>query len=435
MENRIEGNGNGSGRLRNRPNGIAPVHSLKKSAPPCVIDVGVELGYFTLEQADCVRRRHAELAARGMKLSLGQVLVERTILAPTQLKQLLREVEYRNANQLLSKPAPASAMINRKIGKYVLLEVLSENGRCRVFLARDADMQRFVVLKILPSHYTGDAQWLDRFRREVFLAGKLIHPNIVVAYGAGELNGNPYMALEYVRGRSLQNRLDSEGNLPERTAWLIAREVAKGLDYAARQGVLHRDIKPSNILCGVAGAIKICDLGLSKSMHESTALTAAGMTVGTPFYMSPEQVQASSELDIRADIYSLGCTVFHMLTGVVPFLGETALEVMQAQINAKRPDPREILPEISEASAMLVQRMMEKRAAKRPFDAEALVMEIDAILPSLPEPEEIERPAEPILPTDTKDALGSFKRGATKLFAASRWEQWRDRLMQLVSWE
>lgn len=425
MENRT-GSGRGS-KARFAYGSARPV-------APRVTDVGVELGYLTHAQADAASMRHDELLSMGIQISLAQVLIERRFLAPGQVRALLNEVEYRRAHQLAGLPKPAATQINRRCGPFHLLEVLSENGRCRVFLARDVSMGRLVVLKVLPSQIASDPQWLVRFRREVSLAGRLAHPNIVTAYGTGEIEGCPYLALEYVRGQSLQERLDREGNLPEKSAWLMAREVAKGLNCAARQGVLHRDIKPANILCGVSGSIKICDLGLSKSMSDSSLLTMAGMTVGTPFYMSPEQVHASAEIDVRSDIYSLGCTVFHMLTGSVPFLGHGVSGVMRAHVQAPRPDPRSLLPEISEASAILLARMMAVRPGDRPFDAEALVAEIDAILPSLPEPEEMERPLPVVVPTEApfNNALARMRRSAQTLFAPSRWERAREWVMRLI---
>jgi serine/threonine protein kinase len=370
---------------------------------PGLLEVGVELKYINGDQAETARKRQQELRMGGVNLPIGQVLLERRFLGPSELKKLMRELEYRREHSLKANPPRTKTQINKKFGHYELLQVLSESGRCRVFKARDESMGRIVVLKILPQQFASNAHWYERFRREVQLAGKLTHPNIVTAYGASEIDGNPSLALEFVDGVSLGDRLDNEGNLPERTAWLIGREIAKALQYAAANNILHRDIKPDNIICGKDGKIKLCDMGLARSMEDDTSLTAAGTTVGTPFYISPEQARSTKDLDGRADIYSLGCTIFHMLTGSVPFMGEGLTDVMRAHVSAARPDPRELLPEISEASAKLVMRMMAIEPKDRPDNATVLIDEIDALLPSVPEAEATVRPLTKVAPTETSE--------------------------------
>jgi len=216
-----------------------------------------------------------------------------------------------------------------------------------------------------------------------------------------------YMAFEFIEGRSLEDRLEREGNFPERTAWLITREVAKGLAFAASNGVLHRDIKPENILCSHDGHVKIIDMGFSKSLADDTSLTQAGTTVGTPFYISPEQARGTRDLDARTDLYSLGCTAYHMLTGSVPFLGEQVTDIMLKHTKAPRPDPREILPEISEGSAKLVMRMMAISPNDRPGSAAEVVTEIDALLESLPEEREFIRPVQKVAPSAADGVLRS----------------------------
>jgi serine/threonine-protein kinase len=294
-----------------------------------------------------------------------------------------------------------TAVQGRNIGPYEIVEVLSEKGHARVLKARDTAMNRMVVLKVLPKNMVDDPQWAERFRREVQLAGQLSHPNIVTAYGASEVDGMPLLAFEYLEGLSLGERLESTGNLAEKTAWLIAREVAKALAYAASKGVLHRNIKPETILCSNSGEVKVMDMGLSKSMSDDTNLTTVGTTVGTPFYISPEQARGTKDLDGRTDIYALGCTTFHMLTGSVPFMGASLLEVMVKHNQAPRPDPRALLPEISAGSTTLVMRMMAVRPDDRPASAAELVTEIDALLPSLPEPEALVRPVVEVRRSET----------------------------------
>lgn len=369
-----------------------------------LLEAGQDMGYLSAAQVEVALKRLNEFRGGGVRVGAGMVLLERRFLTPTQLRLVSAEVnERRKAEGAGAKPK--AQLPPRALGQYEVLEVLSEKGRARVFKARDTSMNRLVVLKVLPKNLAEDPVWSERFRREVQLSGQLSHPNIVTAYGSGEAGGCPLLAFEYLDGISLGERLEREGNVPEKTAWLIAREVAKGLGFAAAKGVLHRDIKPENIFCTHDGRVKIIDMGLGKSMTEDVQLTAAGTTVGTPFYISPEQARGTKDLDARADIYSLGCTVFHMLTGSIPFIAAALTDIMVMHTEAPRPDPRSFLPEISPGSAELVMRMMAIKPEQRPQSAIELAIEIDALLPKLPEPEEIVRPKQEVL-SSGGDLLG-----------------------------
>jgi len=355
-----------------------------------LLNVGIELNYLTPAQKETAVARREELKRGGIKLTHGQTLLERKYLTTTQLRQLMAEVEYRHS---LAPVKPRNADFHqRQIGNYDIQEVISDKGRARVLKARDMLMNRMVALKVLPLALKNDPQWSERFRREISIAGKLNHPNIVTVYGAGELAGSPLMIMEFMDGISLGEKLEREGNLPEIVAWKIAKEVAKALEYAFEHGVIHRDIKPDNILVSNEGLVKIGDLGFSKSVDDDLTLTAAGTTVGTPFYISPEQAQGAKEIDNRTDIYALGCTIYHMLTGSPPFLAESMSDIMLMHTKSERPDPRSMLPEISEASSKLVIKMMSINPNQRPDTAALLVREIDALLPQLPEAVNVQRP-------------------------------------------
>jgi len=361
-----------------------------------LLEAGQDMGYLSATQVEVALKRLDAFRRGGVRVGAGMVLLERHFLTPNQLRHVVAEVqERRQAEGAGARPKAQTPV--RALGQYEILEVLSEKGRARVFKARDKTMNRLAVLKVLPKNLAEDPVWSERFRREAQLAGQLSHANIVTTYGSGEVEGCPLLAFEFLDGMSLGERLEREGNVPEKSAWQIAREAAKGLGYAAAKGVLHRDIKPDNIFCTNDGQVKITDIGLGKSMTEDVQLTAAGTTVGTPFYISPEQARGTKDLDSRTDIYSLGCTVFHMLTGSFPFIAEALTDIMVMHTEAPRPDPRSLLPEISEGSAKLVMRMMAIKPEQRPQSAVELGMEIDALLPSLPEPEELVRPTQKIL--------------------------------------
>jgi serine/threonine protein kinase len=345
--------------------------------------LAVEMGMITQQEANLTEARQKALRRGGIKMTLGQTLLERHFIEPYQIKVLMKEMERRVGHGTLHQNKFAGVPLKR-FGPYELLEIISDKTHSRVIKARDIAMDRMVVLKILPASLKDDPQWSERFRRETTLLGKMAHPNLIQAFAAQEVEGCPVIAMEYVEGLTIGDRIENEGFFPEKEAWLIGREVAKALAYAARLGIIHRDIKPDNILSSRGGKIKLIDMGFSKSLTDTTHLTVEGTTVGTPFYISPEQARGTRDLDARTDVYSLGCTIFHMLTGSPPFWGDEITEVMLKHIECNRPDPRELIPQLTHASADLVMRMMAVRPDKRPQSADAVVEEINAILPALP---------------------------------------------------
>lgn len=361
----------------------------------------VDFGYCTSAQVQTALKRQNQLRVAGLQLSLGQILREQKLISAAQLRALL---EYLRRNEIARKrQSSLTATIQpemRRFGNYELLEVVGEKDHARVFKAHDTKNNRTVLLKVLPAEYAKDPQWRQRYQREIDLLNQLTHPNIHTCFGGETINGAPTIALEYMDGMPLNERLDREGNVTEREAWLITQEVAKGLAYAHRKSVLHRDIKPSHIWCANDGRVKITDFVLARSVFDDMGLTSQGTTVGTPFFISPEQARGTDNLDARADLYSLGCSTFQMLTGSVPFLGDGVGETMMKHTNAARPDPREFLPEISESSARLVQWMMAVDAAKRPQAAENLIAEINKLLAALPESDSTQRPAYKVAASD-----------------------------------
>ncbi|MEI6234237.1 MAG: serine/threonine-protein kinase [Planctomycetota bacterium] len=342
--------------------------------------LALEMGMITQHEALLVDARRDALRRGGIKMTLGQTLLERKFIEPFQIKPLMKEFERRTAQVA----PPKQRLENKMFGPYKLLEIISEKTHSRIIRAHDTVMDRIVVLKILPSNLKNDPQWSERFRRETTLMGKMAHPNLVQAFAAQEIEGCPVIAMEYVDGSTIGDRIEHEGFLPEKEAWLIGREIAKALAYAARLGVIHRDIKPDNIVCSRGGKVKLIDMGFSKSLSDTTHLTVEGTTVGTPFYISPEQAKGTRDLDARTDIYSLGCTIYHMLTGTPPFWGDEITEIMLKHIECPRPDPRKLVPGLSQASVDLVTRMISVRPEKRPQTADAVVEEITAMLPLLP---------------------------------------------------
>ena len=211
-----------------------------------------------------------------------------------------------------------------------------------VYLAEQERLKRRVAVKILRPELAGDRVYLQRFQLEAQAAASLVHANIVQIYEVGCVDQLHYIAQEYVQGQNLRDYVARHGppDLPH--ALSIMRQVAAALAKAAEQGVVHRDIKPENIMLTASGEVKVADFGLARLTREGAAndLTQIGITLGTPLYMSPEQVEGKP-LDPRSDIYSLGVTCYHMLAGVPPFAGETALGVAVQHLKT-RPQPLEV---------------------------------------------------------------------------------------------
>ncbi len=267
-----------------------------------------------------------------------------------------------------------------ELGEYTILARLGEGGMGAVYKARHKSTENIVALKVLFPHLTRkNEQYLDRFRREAEVASKLNHPNIVKSLDYGEDKGYHYLAMEYIEGESVAEVIKKNGRIDEKKAIEIVKQIASALVEIAKANIVHRDIKPANILISRNGNAKLADLGMVKLTDSSMTLTATNMAVGTPFYMSPEQVKGEKNIDIRSDIYSLGATLYHMLTGHVPFGGATIAEVMYKQLEGKLPHPKEEIPELSEGICEIVERMMAKIPQDRYKAVENLIGDLNAV--------------------------------------------------------
>ena len=262
-----------------------------------------------------------------------------------------------------------------RLGKYTIQGTLGSGGMGSVYLAVNTEDNRTVALKILPRDRAENPALVRRFEQEAAAARQLQHENIVSVIDVGQADGFLYIALEYIDGTDVAKLLRSKGALPLRRSLEIIKQVTRALDHAFRQGIVHRDIKPSNMLIKRNGTVKLTDMGLARSVDETldSGVTRVGTTVGTVDYMAPEQARDSKAADIRSDIYSLGCTWYHMLTGFPPFPKGSITNKLYAHISNPRPDPRNINPEVPEHVVKIVHKMMARDPAKRyPTPAELL---------------------------------------------------------------
>ncbi len=252
------------------------------------------------------------------------------------------------------------------LGEFEILEQIGQGGMGAVYRARQTALRRFVAIKTLQPALASDAEYVARFHNEAVAAAGLNHPNLVQVYSAGIADGLHYFAMEYVEGESAQDRLKRKGRIHPAEAIAIAMNVATALDYGWRKAqLIHRDIKPDNIFLSGDGEVKLGDLGLAKSLSQSQSLTMTGASMGTPHYISPEQAEGKKDIDLRTDIYSLGCTLYHLLSGQPPYGGDSAVAVMMKHVSAPVPDLRSVWPECPPALAATVAKAMQKSPAAR----------------------------------------------------------------------
>jgi serine/threonine-protein kinase len=280
-----------------------------------------------------------------------------------------------------AKPAAASRpdmfAQDKMLGEFRLLRRLGRGGMAEVYLAEQISLKRNVAVKVLRSDLVADAHYLQRFKTEAHAAAGLNHPNIVQVYTVGEAEGVHYIAQEYVQGMNLREFLVRKGPPDFAVALRIMRQVASALQVAGAAGIIHRDIKPENIMLTRKGEVKVADFGLAKVTQagEPVNLTQVGTTMGTPLYMSPEQVNGGV-LDQRSDIYSFGVTCYHMLSGSPPFRGETAVSVAVQHLRDEAQPLEELRPDLPPLLCRVVHKMMAKEVQKRYSSAAALLKDL-----------------------------------------------------------
>jgi serine/threonine-protein kinase len=252
------------------------------------------------------------------------------------------------------------------VGRYIILDRIGSGSMGRVYKARHPMMDRIVALKIISPEIASNDRVVARFQREMKLVGRLDHPNVVRAFDADQHNRVLYIVMEYVPGQSLGERL-KKGAIPPLEMFEYASQAALGLAHAHEQGIVHRDIKPSNILVGRDGRVRILDLGLGVLMEadsSSTFATADGIAVGTVDYMSPEQA-CGRDVDGRSDVYGLGCAMYHLMTGKLPFPGSSPIERLGKRLSGRHIPITEHLPDLPSSAVRLLDKMMAHKPHER----------------------------------------------------------------------
>ena len=261
-------------------------------------------------------------------------------------------------------------------GRYQILRKLGAGGMANVYLAEDQELGRRVAIKILNDRHANDEQFVERFRREAKNAAALSHPNIVSIYDRGEAEGTYYIAMEYLDGRSLKELILSRGDAPIAVVVEYARQILSALRFAHRHGIVHRDIKPHNVLVDGEGRVKVTDFGIARA--GTSQMTEAGSIVGTAQYLSPEQARGA-DVDQRSDLYSLGVLMYEMLTGEVPFSGDTPVEIAMKHLSQTPVPPSVKRHDVPRELDMVVMRTLAKDPDDRYQSADDMEADLDRV--------------------------------------------------------
>ena len=261
-------------------------------------------------------------------------------------------------------------------GRYRLERKLGSGGMADVWLAEDQELGRKVAIKMLHERYANDAQFVERFRREATHAAGLSHPNVVSIYDRGEAEGSYFIVMEYVEGRTLKELIVTRGPCPVPVAVSYVRQVLAALRYAHRNGIVHRDIKPHNVLVDHEGRVKVADFGIARA--GSSQMTEAGSIIGTAQYLSPEQARGAP-VDESSDLYSTGIVLYELLTGKVPFTGETPVEIAMKHLSQIPEAPSTIRGEIPRDLDLVVLRALAKEPADRYRTAKEMDRDLELV--------------------------------------------------------
>jgi eukaryotic-like serine/threonine-protein kinase len=296
-------------------------------------------------------------------------------------------------------------------GRYRVEEVLGRGGMASVYLARDAELERPVAVKVLAEHLADQPDFRDRFLREARLAAQLSHPNVVQVFDVGEEDGKPFIVMECVEGSTLADELKERGRLEPEEVVDLALQICGGLEHAHTTRLVHRDIKPQNLLLRPDGTVKIADFGIARAA-ETTRLTQIGSVLGTAAYLAPEQA-LGEEVTASADIYSLGCVLYELLTGRTPYVFQTLPELVVKHREEAIEPLREVRPEIPERLEAAIMHALARNPEYRPESAAAFAEELAAASPDPPT-----RPLPTARGTAATEALAASTEAATRPLGA-----------------
>lgn len=357
-----------------RSDGAASSPLAKEARGPGIDEASLERsvirrGLATQAEVDACKGLKPKNPERG----LLEIMVAANVLTKNQAVRLMRDLGE----------GPGKL----EIPGYQILEKLGKGSMGVVYKAKQTSVDRIVAVKILLESLASSREYVSRFQREAKIAAKLSHNNIVNAIDAGQVGNIQYFVMEYVEGVTIKDLLDKGKIFDEKPAVEIVYKIGDALKHAHQRGLIHRDIKPENIILTKEGGVKLADLGLARpTTDEKWALREQGMAIGTPYYISPEQVRGQVDVDIRADIYGLGATLYHMVTGRVPYPGETPTEVMKkhADPSVELVPPDHINSKLSSGLGEVVETMMAKDREARYQSPDDVLLDLNCLLAGQP---------------------------------------------------
>jgi serine/threonine-protein kinase len=355
----------------------------------------IRRGLATAAEIEACKSKRTQITAKekdGSK-NLLEIMVEAKVLTRSQMVRLIQEAGGGEASKKFQIPG------------YQVISKIGKGSMGVVYKAKQLSVDRIVAIKILLDTLAQNKEFIKRFEREAKIAARLSHNNIVNAIDAGEVDGHYFFVMEYVEGPTIKDYLDKQKTFDEKEALQITLAVAEALKHAHSRGLIHRDIKPENIIL-TKDAVKLADLGLARiTDDEKWGLSEAGMAIGTPYYISPEQVRGQTNIDIRADIYSLGATLYHMVTGRVPYGGDTPNEVMRKHVDPKVTivPPDHLNTNLSGGLGMVVETMMAKNREHRYQSPDDMILDLKCLM----------RDESPMIAGQKPDALLALAEGDT----------------------
>ncbi len=328
----------------------------------------IERKLLTPEELQFCFDEQRSLAKDGKKVSLTEVMLKCGYVTRSQLQRMGGDLEDSIARKAQQIPG------------FQILGKLGAGAMATVFKARQLSLDRIVAVKVLPRKLGENPEFVERFYKEGRAAARLNHNNIVQAIDVGAAGDYHYFVMEYIDGKTVYDDLAAGKIYSEKDALNIVIQVARALEHAAERGFVHRDVKPKNIMLTKQNVAKLADMGLARETADMKAAAAeAGRAYGTPYYISPEQIRGEVEIDFRADIYSLGATLYHMVTGKLPFEGTTPSAVMHKHLKEPLIPPDHIVPTLSSGLGEVIETMMAKRKEDRYASVNDLLADLERV--------------------------------------------------------
>lgn len=344
-------------------------HTMNNLDDSQIARLVIERKLCTPSEVELVRNEIKAIREPEKRISLGEMLARQGYVTLTQLSRLQMAMDedsmYRPAQQI-----PGFQIISR----------VGQGAMAVVFKAKQLSLDRIVAIKVLPKRLSENPEFVERFYREGRAAARLNHPNIVQAFDVGESGGYHYFVMEYIDGQTVYDLLTPTPTMDEKEAIRIILQTARALEHAHEMGLIHRDVKPKNLMLTKARHVKLADMGLAREVGDyATATAEAGRAYGTPYYISPEQIRGDINIDARADIYGLGATFYHMVTGRVPFDGTTPSAVMHKHLKEPLIPADHLNKSLSSGTGEIIEVMMAKDPDDRYPSCHELIADLEAV--------------------------------------------------------